>query len=89
MNYEDAIKDPAQVFNCPEDVVEHPSLSPEQKIQILRQWEYDARELEVAEEENMAGGPTDQLSRILQAVASIEPDASIRPGVNSKQGGEG
>ncbi|MDA3872858.1 MAG: hypothetical protein PF795_02730 [Kiritimatiellae bacterium] len=89
MKYEHAMKDPAGTFTHPENVVEHPSLTTEQKLKILRQWEYDAREKEVAEEENMGGGPDDQLSRILQAIESIQPADSTDPGVNSKQGGEG
>ncbi|MEX2608033.1 MAG: hypothetical protein WD708_11870 [Kiritimatiellia bacterium] len=105
MNYDHAIKNPAGAFNHPGEVVENASLTTDQKLKILRQWEYDARELEVAEEENMGGGPDDQLAWILQAIASIHQDPSKNsganpgansgahpgeePGVNSKQGGEG
>lgn len=89
MNDDLANTNSGQAFSRPEDVAESPTLSPEQKLRILRQWEYDARELEVAEEENMEGGPNDQLARILQAMASIRPVGEDRPGVNSKQGGEG
>ncbi len=45
--------DPASVFNHPHDVLSDTSLSREIKIDILRRWAYDERELEVAEEENM------------------------------------
>jgi hypothetical protein len=86
MKYEHVMKDPARAFSTPGDVVKHPSLSPEQKLNILRQWEYDAREMEVAEEENMGGGPADKLAEILRAIETVVP-GSENPGGNSKQGG--
>ena len=42
--------DPTMVFKDPTDVIADENLSRDQKIEILRRWEYDARELEVAEE---------------------------------------
>ena len=88
MKFDEALKNPAEVFPAPEDVVEHPGLSPEQKCRILRQWEYDARELEVAEEENMGGGPDDLLSRILNAINTLDPVHHPENGISGKQGGE-
>jgi len=54
----------------------------------LRRWEYDARELEVAEDENMAGGPPSQLDRVLAALhrLGVEPDIEHSP--PTRQGGE-
>ncbi len=46
-----AMLDPTMVFEDPMDVVATDALTRDQKIEILRRWEYDARELEVAEEE--------------------------------------
>jgi hypothetical protein len=51
--YEKALLDPASAFTMPEQVVTSTELSREQKIEILHRWEYDARQLGVAEEENM------------------------------------
>lgn len=51
---------------CAED-----SISNDQKIEILCQWEYDARELAVAEEEGMSGGPPDKLHEILEALRQL------------------
>jgi hypothetical protein len=51
--YEKALLDPASAFTSPEQVLTSAELSREQKIEILHRWEYDARQLEVAEEENM------------------------------------
>ncbi len=44
---------PAGVYKRPKDVLNDASLTREQKIDILRRWAYDERELAVAEEENM------------------------------------
>ena len=63
--------DPTAVFPSPEAVVEHPRLSREQKIDILKRWKYDACELEVAEDENMGGGGPADLERVLQALAAL------------------
>jgi len=46
-----ALLDPTVVCENPIEVVDDASLTREQKIEILRSWEYDARALEVAEEE--------------------------------------
>lgn len=45
--------DPSSVFERPHDVVDEKSLSRAEKIDILRRWGYDEREIAVAEEENM------------------------------------
>ena len=46
-----AMLDPTKVFTDPSEVVADPGLTRDQKIEILRRWEFDAHELEVAEEE--------------------------------------
>ena len=51
IDVERAMLDPTSVFKDPEEVVANDELTRDQKIEILRRWEYDARELEVAEEE--------------------------------------
>jgi len=50
-DYKKALLDPTLVFGTPQDVVNDTELSRDQKVEILRRWQYDARELEVAEEE--------------------------------------
>jgi hypothetical protein len=84
-----AMLDPAVVFQSPEALLRQADLSREQKIDILRQWEYDARELEVAEEEGMRTSRPDLLDRILQAFHTLhawhDPDHTAP----TKQGGHG
>ncbi len=51
VNLKMALLDPTMMYTNPIEVVADASLTREQKIEILRSWEYDARALEVAEEE--------------------------------------
>ncbi len=87
--YEKALLDPASTFPSPEQVLSSAELSREQKIEILHRWEYDARELEVAEEENMLSdsdqpGILDEILRCLHALgAGLDPARSAP----TKQGG--
>ena len=75
-----ALSDPGSVFRTPQEVLAKGDLSQSQKIEILRRWEYDARELQVAEEENMLGGEPDLLDDVLRALhelgAGIDTDHS-------------
>jgi hypothetical protein len=77
IDVERALFDPASVFVSPEALLDHPDLSIDQKIEILRRWEYDAAEVAVAVEEGMPNGEDDLLRRILLALerlSSIDPD---------------
>jgi len=71
VNLEQALQDPASVFGTPEEVAAHAGLTCEQKIEILRLWEYDAAEAEVATEEGMPGGDNGLLQRILLALHGL------------------
>lgn len=66
-----ALADPSAVFSSPQDVVAASELTHEQKLAILRQWELDARELQVATEENMPGGEPARLDEVLAALAQL------------------
>jgi len=68
---EQALLDPTSVFRSPDDVLRAKDLTREQKIEILRRWEYDARELEVAADENMTGSNSDLLDRVLKSLGEL------------------
>ncbi len=70
------------VFKDPKDVVANGELSRDQKIEILRRWEYDARQLEVAEEEaGMAVRRPEMFDLVVQAlhVLGVERDTEHTP----------
>jgi hypothetical protein len=71
VSLEQALLDPASVFERPDDVVGHPGLAPKHKIEILRRWAYDATELALAEKEGMTGGECAAISSILKALRRL------------------
>ena len=71
IDVEKALLDPGLVFKTPDEVLAEKDLSREQKIKILQKWEYDARELEVAEEEGMKGPKLVSLDDVLRALRSL------------------
>ena len=85
MNLQQALDDPASCFANPRDVIGDGELSQSEKIQVLRRWEYDARLLEVAQEENMTGGRTSRLAEVLDALHALGEESSS--GGAGKQGG--
>lgn len=87
IDQEKANLDPTSVFSTPEDVYNEETLTQEQKISILRRWEYDARELAVAEEENMTGGPPSRLEEVLRVLNRLVEEQDKGPSAPTKQGG--
>ena len=71
MDYEKAKLNPAAVFKNPQEIVSSGELSRDQKIEILQQWEQDARLMEVAEEESMSGGQPKLLQPIREALHAL------------------
>ncbi|EKD72605.1 MAG: putative cytosolic protein [uncultured bacterium] len=80
--------DPAQIFAHPADVLHEASLTREEKIDILKSWEYDECELSVAEEENMRGsnGHANCLDEILQCLRALHADETGSRSIDTKHG---
>jgi hypothetical protein len=53
--FEKALLNPNSVFKTPEEILNRNDFSRQQKVEILRHWEYDVRQLQVAEEEAWLG----------------------------------
>lgn len=87
IDYETALADPARVFGTPEQLVAHPALSKTQKIELLRRWEYDAAETDVAREEGMPGGPESLLHRVLNALHELTGGVDVEHTGPTKQRG--
>jgi hypothetical protein len=71
INLERALNGPADLFESPDAVVHHPTLSREQKIQILKNWQLDASRLEGSEGEGMLGEDAPMLHRVSKALAAL------------------
>ena len=87
VNLELAKLNPASVFKQPKDVLQDKSLSRDEKIDILRRWAYEERELAVAEEENMLT-PTGNGGTILDEVLDslLKLGGTDDSGAPTKQG---
>lgn len=85
IDLEQALLDPASVFAAPEDVVAHPGLTREQKIDILKAWEYDAVETAVATEEGMPGDENGLLRRVLLALETLAAPQALADTAPTKQ----
>ncbi len=83
-----ALTDPASVFPAPQAVLDQDGLTDRQKIDILRRWEYDARELMVMEEEALpATEPTATLDLVLDALHRLGAVDDRPQPSPTKQGG--
>lgn len=77
-DFDRAMRDPTSCFDKPNDVLADNSLSKKEKIKVLKQWEYDARQLSIAEEENMlseSGDEPNKLNRIQMALRELGVDS--------------
>lgn len=90
-DYERALVTPDSVYSRPSQVLADERLDTEQKLKILRRWETDCREMQVAEEEGMIGGGngSDVFTEVLTAIhALLAPDEGERHiEAPTKQGG--
>jgi hypothetical protein len=73
LDYDEALRDPAAHFADPAALVDSRELTAEQKIALLRQWEYEESEMAVATEEGMPGGENSILQAITAALAVLDP----------------
>ena len=78
MTFDDMLLDPASTFDSPEQVLAVEHLSREQKIQVLRRWEDDARLLLTAQSEGMqsSNSGSEVLARVQSALESLDAPAS-------------
>jgi hypothetical protein len=70
-DYDQALLTPESVFTDPMDVVETDSLTPEQKMTVLKRWEANAKDLEVASSESMTGGARSRLADVGTAIVEL------------------
>jgi hypothetical protein len=70
--FEQALVNPASVFAKPNEVVSTPALSREQKIDVLRRWEYDARMLQMGNQEGQVDESDELLAEILESLHELD-----------------
>lgn len=81
-----ALTTPSSVFKRPGDVVDSQELDRAEKAKILRQWELDARLLQVATEEGMSGGEHSLFAEVKKAQKSLNVEDLAEDGAPNKSG---
>lgn len=71
---ERAMISPVMVFDSPLEVVTSVDLTRQEKIELLKRWELDARALQRASDENMTGGEQPPLDAVNEALAKLDPN---------------
>ena len=73
-SFDKLVGDVAKHFATPEALISEQKLTREQKLALLRQWEYDLHLMQVATEENMPGNapPGANAEKIRQVHAAAE-----------------
>ena len=87
IDFKAAILDPASAFASPEDILEIDSLTQDQKIEILRRWEYDAGQLSVAEEEGMMSDEPSLIQRVVLTLNTLVGNIDMEDTPPTKAGG--
>lgn len=67
----DAAINPAKHYAHPSEVVRATELSHAAKVEMLKQWEHDARLLQMASEEGMGGGEPNLLADVKKAQKAL------------------
>ncbi len=65
------VRDPADHFASPSQVLDHSDLSHEQKQAILESWKVDEQELAKATEENMGRSDSNLLPEVVAALEAL------------------
>jgi hypothetical protein len=81
-----ALTTPTSVFKTPGEVVSCVDLSKAEKTEVLKQWEIDARLLQVASEEGMTGGELNHLAEVKKAQKSLGVEDLEEDGAPNKTG---
>jgi len=70
-DYDQALLTPQKIFDLPMEVVDTDSLTAKQKLKVLKRWEADAHDLEVATDESMSGGERSRLGEVRRAIHEL------------------
>ena len=81
-----ALTNPSSVFKIPADVIACKDLDKIEKTAILKQWELDARQLQVATEEGMTEGERSLFAEVKKAQEKLGVPTLEEDGAPTKAG---
>jgi hypothetical protein len=92
VQFDDALTDVSKSFGHPKEIAGAEDLSQQQKVKLLRQWEFDLRENLVASEENMTatapeGHSAELLRSVRHALIDLGADHTDETSAPTKTGG--
>jgi hypothetical protein len=64
--------DPRSAYQHPDEVLKDDALTRDQKVEILKEWHYDAIRLQESAGENMTGGEPDMLRAVSKALLALD-----------------
>jgi hypothetical protein len=70
-DYDEALINPGKIFELPMEVVNTESLTTRQKLKVLKRWEADANDMDVAASESMTGGEKSHLEDVRKAIHAL------------------
>ncbi len=74
---EEAKRDPRRYYSQANDVLRDRRLNDQERLEILRSWERDARAMSVAADEAMAGGEPNRLGEVSRALSEVEKRLAV------------
>lgn len=72
--------------SSPEALADDERIGLDERVALLRRWQYDAAELDVAEEEGMTGGEASLLDRVVAALHRLTGGFDCEAGPPTKHG---
>ncbi len=72
---------PTAVFDAPDDIVQSDHLTKKEKVEVLEQWEADAKALQTATDEGMSGGKRPRLDEVKAAQTELDAKALAAGGL--------
>lgn len=85
---DDLISHPQRHFGSPEDVLNEPSLSVDEKRRILESWKLDAQRLAESTAENMSGGEETDLRDVSKVLVQLKSMEEMPVARQPKQGSD-
>lgn len=85
---EDLISHPQRHFGRPEDVLNEPTLSVDEKRRILESWKLDAQRLAESTAENMSGGEETDLRDVSKVLVQLKSMEEMPVARQPKQGSD-
>jgi hypothetical protein len=72
-----AMENPTKQFDSPFKVLESSTLTADEKLAILKNWENEAHQLQTATEENMYGGEQSRIEDIREAIDQLSKSEGL------------